>query len=115
MAWVLDRTAKFPKNTRFGLVQKIEGIALRLLELKPSGYIRYTDDILLFGDDKEAMQASRDRLLTEFTRERLRPHPRKCRVHACREWVPFLGFRFFPDRVRVLRANAFSFKFRSPR
>ena len=32
LGWVLDRTAKFPKNMRFGLVQKIDHIALRLLE-----------------------------------------------------------------------------------
>ncbi|MBI4025236.1 MAG: four helix bundle protein [Verrucomicrobia bacterium] len=32
MGWILDHTAKFPKNMRFGLVQKIETIALRLLE-----------------------------------------------------------------------------------
>ncbi|MBT3192575.1 MAG: diversity-generating retroelement protein Avd [Verrucomicrobia bacterium] len=32
LGWILDRTAKFPKNMRFGLVQKIEQIALTLLE-----------------------------------------------------------------------------------
>ena len=32
LGWILDRTAKFPKNMRFGLVQKIEQIALELLE-----------------------------------------------------------------------------------
>lgn len=32
LGWILDRTAKFPKNMRFGLVQKIETIALGLLE-----------------------------------------------------------------------------------
>jgi hypothetical protein len=32
LAWILERTEKFPKNMRFGLVQKIETIALRLLE-----------------------------------------------------------------------------------
>jgi len=32
LGWLLDRTAKFPKNMRFGLVQKIETVALRLLE-----------------------------------------------------------------------------------
>jgi hypothetical protein len=33
LGWVLDRVAKFPKHTRFGLVQKIEGIALLNLDL----------------------------------------------------------------------------------
>jgi len=32
LGWLLDRTAKFPKHMRFGLVQKIETVALRLLE-----------------------------------------------------------------------------------
>ena len=33
LGWILDRTAKFPKNMRFGLVQKIETISLDLLDL----------------------------------------------------------------------------------
>jgi len=32
LGWILDRTAKFPKNMRFGLVQKIETIAMDLLD-----------------------------------------------------------------------------------
>ena len=32
LGWLLDRTAGFPKNMRFGLVQKIESIALTLLD-----------------------------------------------------------------------------------
>jgi len=32
LGWILDRTAEFPKNMRFGIVQKIEQIALGLLE-----------------------------------------------------------------------------------
>jgi hypothetical protein len=31
-------------------------------------------------------------------------------VHACKEGVPFLGFRFFPERVRVLRPNRLRFE-----
>ena len=33
LGWILDRVGKFPKNTRFGLVQKIESIALDTLDL----------------------------------------------------------------------------------
>ena len=33
LGWLLDRMATFPKNMRFGLVQKIEQIGLKLLEL----------------------------------------------------------------------------------
>lgn len=32
LGWILDRTTKFPKNMRFGIVQKIDNIALSLLD-----------------------------------------------------------------------------------
>ncbi len=79
-------------------------------ELRPAGYARYTDDLLLFDNDKKRLGTMRERLLEEFARDRLKPHPTKCRVHACREGVPFLGFRFWPDRVRVLRENRLRFE-----
>lgn len=77
---------------------------------RPGGYVRYTDDLMLFGDDKRRLGEIRNALLAEFERERLRPHPTKCRVHACREGVPFLGFRYWPGRVRVLRKNRLRFE-----
>jgi hypothetical protein len=33
LGWMLDHTSKFPKNMRFGLVQKLDRIALDLLDL----------------------------------------------------------------------------------
>ncbi|OGV69851.1 MAG: hypothetical protein A3K19_29045 [Lentisphaerae bacterium RIFOXYB12_FULL_65_16] len=79
-------------------------------QLRPAGYVRYTDDLLLFSDSKAALHSARARLAEELRAERLLPHPSKCRVHACREGVPFLGFRFFPDGVRVLRQNRLRFE-----
>lgn len=74
------------------------------------GYARYTDDLLVFDNDKRRLGEVREMLLSEFATERLKPHPTKCRVHACREGVPFLGFRFWPSQVRVLRANRLRFE-----
>lgn len=79
-------------------------------QYRPSGYARYTDDLLLFGNDKRQLGEMRIGLFGEFARERLKPHPTKCRVHACREGVPFLGFRYWPDKVRVLRSNRLRFE-----
>jgi retron-type reverse transcriptase len=84
-------------------------------QLRPSGYARYTDDLLLFSDSKADLRAARERLMRELEAERLRPHPTKCRIHQCREGVPFLGFRYWPDRVRVLRENRFRFERRMHR
>jgi RNA-directed DNA polymerase len=83
---------------------------LVLEKLRPSGYARYTDDLLLFSDDKRFLAEVRERLVAELRNERLMPHPTKCRVHACREGVPFLGFRYWPHRVRVLRDNRLRFE-----
>lgn len=78
--------------------------------IRPAAYLRYTDDLLLFSDDKRRLAAVRDQMIGELARERLKPHPSKCRVHACREGIPFLGFRFFPGRVSVLRENRMRFE-----
>ena len=78
--------------------------------IQPAGYLRYTDDLLLFAHDKPFLHEAFKLILQKFAAERLAPHPTKCRVHACREGIPFLGFRFFPARVRVLRANRLRFE-----
>lgn len=74
-------------------------------DVRPVGYVRYTDDLMLFSDSKKFLHSQMERLREELTQERLQLHTGKSRVIACRIGVPFLGFRFFPDRVRVLRAN----------
>lgn len=79
-------------------------------QIKPQGYIRYTDDMLLFDDDKDKLHDARERLVGELAKERLKGHPGKCRVHACRDGIPFLGFRFFPNRLRVSRGNRLRFE-----
>ena len=78
--------------------------------IKPGGYIRYTDDLLLFSNDKAVLRHALAELKAFLREERLRPHPTKCRVHACREGVPFLGFRYWPDTVCVLRENRIRFE-----
>ena len=47
--WILDKTGKFPKNIRFSLVQKVDNIAIDILE-----------DIIeaLYRRDREAMHQS---------------------------------------------------------
>jgi retron-type reverse transcriptase len=67
-------------------------------ELKVPGYARYTDDFLLWSDDKEFLQDCRERIRAELCKERLLLHPVKSRIMQCKEGVPFLGFRFFPQR-----------------
>jgi hypothetical protein len=66
--------------------------------------------LVLFADSKCFLWDALDRLRAEFAAERLQAHPLKCRVLACRDGVPFLGFRFGPDWTRVLPDNVRRFR-----
>ncbi len=69
-------------------------------------YLRYTDDFLLFGDDKPRLWALRDVVARELMAIRLRLAEPKSRMLATREGVPFCGFRFLPGlRPRILGAT----------
>ena len=69
-------------------------------------YLRYTDDFLLFGDDKERLWELRRGIVEQLACVRLKLAEPKSRLLATREGVPFCGFRFLPDlRSRVLGAT----------
>lgn len=55
-------------------------------------YIRYCDDFLIFGDDRDELWALRGRIAQALADMRLRLHPRKGGVHATASTWPFLGF-----------------------
>lgn len=66
-------------------------------------HLRYTDDFLLFGDDREALWDMRAGIGERLARIRLRLAEPKSRLLATREGVPFCGFRFLAGRrPRVL-------------
>jgi len=57
-------------------------------------YLRYTDDLLLFGDEKRRLWELRDGIAAELGRLRLKLADPKSRLLATRECVSFCGFRF---------------------
>ena len=82
-------------------------------ELRFGAYARYTDDFLIFSDDKAALNALRDRIGTYLAAMRLELAEGKTRVMATKEGVPFCGFRFLPGlRPRVLGATKRRFEAR---
>lgn len=68
-------------------------------------YLRYVDDIALFGDDLDGLRAARMRMANVLAGDRLRLHPVKTRIAETRHGANFLGFRVLPDRVRVRQEN----------
>jgi retron-type reverse transcriptase len=70
--------------------------------LSRRGYLRYMDDMLLFGKTKAELHDARKRIELWLERERrLHVHPRKTRIFPVCDGVPFVGFRVFERHVRL--------------
>lgn len=79
-------------------------------------YLRYTDDFLLFGDDKSRIWQLREGIVEQLGRVRLKLAEPKSRLLAACEGVPFCGFRFLPgQRPRMLGATKRRFEARRRR
>lgn len=77
-------------------------------ELRCSAYVRYVDDLLLFGDDKSALWTWKRQLVERLTRLRVTIHP-GAHPRPTYEGVPFLGFVLFPTRRRLKRRTGIHF------
>ena len=80
-------------------------------ELGVNAYLRYMDDMLVFGNDKEELH----RLLAavrDFLRERLQLDLKEevCFLAPVTEGIPFLGFRVFPGLIRLRRGGWIRFR-----
>ncbi len=71
--------------------------------LRVKAYVRYMDDVLLFGDDRHQLRAWKRDIGRAIEPLRLTLHPVKCHVHHTAAGVPFLGFRALPGRRLLLR------------
>ena len=78
--------------------------------LRPAEYVRYCDDFLLFGDDRQTLEGMLAEVEGFLAGLRLRVHPRKSRVYRTREGLTFLGWRLLPGHTRLVRANVVAFR-----
>lgn len=85
----------------------LDGMDHWITETRSHGsYLRYTDDFLLFGEDKPALWRLREDVIQQLAAVDLRLAEPKSRLLACREGVPFCGFLFRPGLApRVLGAT----------
>lgn len=68
-----------------------------------AGYLRYVDDFLVFGNDKQELANWRIRIRERLGHYRLRLHPKKCQIFPTSHGVPYLGHQIWPTRVRLAR------------
>lgn len=84
-------------------------------ELGCRAYVRYCDDLLLFGDDRAALHRWRAAIIAYAAGLRLTMHERRAQVAPVHTGISFLGWRIFPYLRRLKRRNilAFARRFRT--
>ena len=78
-------------------------------ELQCKGYVRYVDDMLLFGDDKKQLWKWKASLIKRLQTLRLTIHKQRAQVQPVRAGFPFLGFTLYPNKRRLKRRKGISF------
>jgi hypothetical protein len=79
-------------------------------ELRPKVYVRYVDDFVLFDDSKTRLREMKERIENSLDAVRLELHAGKSRIYRTADGVTLLGWRIFPDRLRVVRPNVVRFR-----
>lgn len=78
-------------------------------ELGCEGYVRYVDDFLLFAADKRQLWCWKRTVVDFLAGLRLALHHRESTVYPVTNGIPYLGFRVYPDKRRLKRANGVAF------
>lgn len=74
-------------------------------ELEAPRYVRYVDDFALFSDDQSFLAEARGRIENYLAMLRLLIHPVKSQLFETLRGANFMGFRVFPNRIRVRTEN----------
>jgi RNA-directed DNA polymerase len=74
-------------------------------QLKCKGYLRYMDDLLLFGQNKAELQQVKAEIGAFLQESRLCLHPQKTQVFPAKNGVPYLGFHLYSHCRRIQRGN----------
>lgn len=78
-------------------------------ELRCPGYVRYVDDVLLFGADKATLWEWKGALQQRLAHLRLTIHP-GAHPRPVQEGIPFLGFVVYPNQRRLKRRKGVYFQ-----
>ena len=71
-------------------------------KLKERYYIRYMDDFLVFGNDRDALLSLRETIRVFLAQKlNLTMHESKAQVYKSARGIKFLGLRLFPNRRRL--------------
>jgi RNA-directed DNA polymerase len=78
-------------------------------ELRCPGYVRFVDDLLLFGDNKAQLWGWKGAVVERLAGLRLTIHEGRAQVRPVTEGIPFLGFVVYPHKRRLKSRNAVAY------
>lgn len=79
-------------------------------ELRCQGYVRYVDDMLLFGDDKRELWRWKQAIIKRLVALRLTLHSGSAQVKPVSEGIPFLGFVVYPNKLCLKRRKGIAYR-----
>lgn len=68
-------------------------------------YIRYTDDFVIFDNDKQRLHDAKAAIADFLKKYRLLLHPNKSQIYRVSDGVTFLGYRVFPQHRLLRKSN----------
>jgi RNA-directed DNA polymerase len=72
-------------------------------QLRVRHYIRYVDDMVLLGPDRDELRRTGDAIVEHLAADGLVIHPRKVRLAPVADGIPFLGYVVWPQHVSAGR------------
>jgi len=73
--------------------------------IKCRHYIRYMDDLIVFGDDKNMLNDVRYAISGFLGQLKLNLHPHKSQIYLTASGVAFLGYKIYPTHRLVVKIN----------
>ncbi len=74
-------------------------------ELRVKCYIRYCDDFVIFDNSKSKLNRMKNEAIRQYLATlRLKLHPKKSRTFKTSDGVDFLGYRIYPDHMKVRKS-----------
>ncbi len=78
-------------------------------QLRIRAYLRYVDDFIVLGDDKNVLHDIREQIKSYLANNRLRLHPRKAHIIPTRQGLDVLGYFILPHKRRLRNDNGHRF------
>jgi len=78
-------------------------------QLGVRAYLRYVDDLVIPGRDKNMLQVIRENIRERLAEDRLRLHPRKAHIYQTARGIDLFGYQVFPHKRKLRNDNGHAF------